>query len=133
MLSVTLGDRVIQQTHSNTPSWCLGSGHLKKDDSPFWKRSEFSLNFDCTCKKNLGLLLKVMGAAAYTVHVAVTVHCDCLLILILRSALLEKMPVMESKLSTEPVTNGEVPSQPEVETKQGTLSTCCSCVCVWVH
>ena len=34
------------------------------------------------------------------------------------------MPVMESKLSPEPVTNGEVPSQPEVETKQGTMSIC---------
>ena len=32
------------------------------------------------------------------------------------------MPVMESKLSPEPVTNGEVPSQPVVETKQGTMS-----------
>ena len=59
-------------------------------------------------------------------HVAVTVRCDCLFILNLRSALLEKMPVMESKLSSEPVTNGEVPSQPEVETKQGTMSACYS-------
>lgn len=40
-------------------------------------------------------------------------------ILFLRSALLEKMPVMESKLSSEPVTNGEVPSQPEIQTKEG--------------
>ena len=47
--------------------------------------------------------------------------CDCLLILNFRSALLEKMPVMESKLSSEPVTNGEVPSQPEVETKEGNM------------
>ncbi|XP_020609742.1 AP-1 complex subunit gamma-1-like [Orbicella faveolata] len=39
----------------------------------------------------------------------------------MRSALLEKMPVMESKLSPEPVTNGEVPSQPEVETKQAVV------------
>lgn len=66
------------------------------------------------------------------VHTAL-IGCDCLLILILRSALLEKMPVMESKLSSEPVTNGEVPSQPEVvETKEGTMSTC-FLVCVSVH
>jgi len=37
---------------------------------------------------------------------------------------------MESKLSPEPVTNGEVPSQPEVETKQGTMSACYICVCL---
>ena len=64
-----------------------------------------------------------MGVAAYTCSCDCSL-CDCLLILNLRSALLEKMPVMESKLSPEPVTNGEVPSQPEVETKQGTMSTC---------
>ncbi|KAL9975141.1 hypothetical protein ACROYT_G012263 [Oculina patagonica] len=39
----------------------------------------------------------------------------------MRSALLEKMPVMESKLSSEPVTNGEVPSQPEIQAKEAAV------------
>ena len=45
----------------------------------------------------------------------------CINFLKFRPALLEKMPVMESKLSAEPVTNGEVTTQPEEPqtTKEG--------------
>ena len=106
-------------------------GHLKKTTLRS-KLSKFSLNFycrDCIGKEFLGSChVKVSQHTALIVQCTL---CDCLLILNLRSALLEKMPVMESKLSSEPVTNGEVPSQPEVvETKEGTTSACYSCVCL---
>lgn len=81
----------------------------------------FLLNFHFICKKIPNLSFEVIGVAAYTCSCECPL-CDCLAILNPRSALLEKMPVMESKLSSEPVTNGEVPSQPEVQTKQGTMS-----------
>lgn len=86
-------------------------------------------NFHCWgCTVYVKMLL-ACHVKSKDVHTAL-IGCDCLLILNLRPALLEKMPVMESKLSSEPVTNGEVPSQPEVvETKEGTMPTCFSCVC----
>ena len=106
----------------------LGKWPLEKDNSSLRKLSEFLLNFHL-CKKICGLLFEVMVVAAYTCSCDCSLG-DCLLILNPRAALLEKMPVMESKLSPEPVTNGEVPSQPEVQPKQGTMSTCYICVCL---